>query len=421
MTVSRVFGLLFGNILRFFQNLVFPRAERGPISWKFVGTLAVVLVYGLVMLFSASYSTGYYRFKGDIYHFIAPQTVFAVLGFVVMLVISRFNYRALRHVTWYLYALTLILLVVALFSEEQNGCHRWVYIFGSSFQPSELAKFAVILGLAGHGDQYYQQRKTLLHGIVLPLAPLVPIVVLLRLEPHNSAILLLGFITLTMMICGGIGRRWLPVVVPLLGAAAWYMLTSQDNYVDQRLGAWGLTSGASDTETLYQTRQSLYSIASGGLMGLGIGNSRQKHLWLPEATNDFIFSVLCEELGFIGALVCIALFAALIVQGILIAMRAPDYYGSMLGIGIVAQVAWQVFCHIGVVTATLPNTGISLPFFSSGGSSLMLLLGEMGVLLSISRAGNARMLAQQRQQQEVLARRMNTDGRRVYRRHQTTL
>lgn len=417
MTLARIFDLAFGNIGRFFKEISFRKEERGPASWSFVGTLLLVLVYGLIMLFSASYSTGYYRKGGDIYFFIKPQVIVAVIGIAMMFIISNINYRSLRHMQWYLYALTLALLVLALFSEPQNSCYRWVYLFGSSLQPSELAKFSTILGISCWADAHYEQRGGFVHGILGPLLPLVPYVFLLYKEPHNSAIILLILIAGTMLFCGGIGLRWLLPVGAVCAAALVYMLTSQNNYVQQRLGAWGLTSGG-DEEVLYQTQQSLYSIASGGLTGLGIGNSRQKHLWLPEATNDFIFSVLCEELGFVGALLCIALFAALIIQGIFIALRCPDYFGTMLGIGIMAQIAWQTFCHIGVVTATLPNTGISLPFFSSGGTSLLILLCEMGVMLSISRAGNARALAQRRREQEELARRMNGGtARRTYRRN----
>ena len=417
MTLARIFDLAFGNIGRFFKEISFRKEERGPVSWSFVGTLLLVLVYGLIMLFSASYSTGYYRKGGDIYFFIKPQVIVAVIGIAMMFIISNINYRSLRHMQWYLYALTLALLVLALFSEPQNSCYRWVYLFGSSLQPSELAKFSTILGISCWADAHYEQRGGFVHGILGPLLPLMPYVFLLYKEPHNSAIILLILIAGTMLFCGGIGLRWLLPVGAVGAAALVYMLTSQDNYVQQRLGAWGLTSGG-DEEVLYQTQQSLYSIASGGLTGLGIGNSRQKHLWLPEATNDFIFSVLCEELGFVGALLCIALFAALIIQGIFIALRCPDYFGTMLGIGIMAQIAWQTFCHIGVVTATLPNTGISLPFFSSGGTSLLILLCEMGVMLSISRAGNARALAQRRREQEELARRMNGGtARRTYRRN----
>lgn len=211
----------------------------------------------------------------------------------------------------------------------------------------------------------------------------------------------------SMILCGGVGRFW---CIPAAGAAAFViykMLTGQNNYVQQRLGAWNGDEG----DILYQTQQSLYSIASGGLTGLGIGNSRQKHLWLPEASNDFIFSVLCEELGFIGAVICMGLFAALIIQGVIIALNSPDYFGTMLGIGIMSQIAWQTMIHIAVVTNVAPNTGISLPFFSSGGTSLLILLCEMGIILSISRAGNAQNAARSKRSHEELARRMNPQRR----------
>ena len=263
------------------------------------------------------------------------------------------------------------------------------------------------MGLACFADRYYEKRGTLLYGIVLPVLPLLPVVVLLYKEPHNSAIMLILLIAGSMILCGGVGRFW---CIPAAGAAAFViykMLTGQNNYVQQRLGAWNGDEG----DILYQTQQSLYSIASGGLTGLGIGNSRQKHLWLPEASNDFIFSVLCEELGFIGAVICMGLFAALIIQGVIIALNSPDYFGTMLGIGIMSQIAWQTMIHIAVVTNVAPNTGISLPFFSSGGTSLLILLCEMGIILSISRAGNAQNTARSKRSHEELARRMNPQRR----------
>ena len=330
-----------------------------------------------------------------------------LVGLVMMYLISNINYRSLRHMNWYLYILTLLLLVWALFSEPYNGCYRWVYMFGTTLQPSELAKFSAILGLACFADRYYEKRGTLLYGIVLPVLPLLPVVVLLYKEPHNSAIMLILLIAGSMILCGGVGRFW---CIPAAGAAVFViykMLTGQNNYVQQRLGAWNGDEG----DILYQTQQSLYSIASGGLTGLGIGNSRQKHLWLPEASNDFIFSVLCEELGFIGAVICMGLFAALIIQGVIIALNSPDYFGTMLGIGIMSQIAWQAMIHIAVVTNVAPNTGISLPFFSSGGTSLLILLCEMGIILSISRAGNAQNAARSKRSHEELARRMNPQRR----------
>ena len=421
MTFTKFMDLAFSNLFRFLRDISFRKEERGPLSWAFFGTLLLVLVYGLIMLFSASYVTAYYRFN-DIYHFIGPQVIVAVVGVAAMLLISNINYHALRHVYWHLYVLLLVLLVWALFSEDYNGCHRWVYLFGTTLQPSEVAKFAAVLGIALMTDNQYDKRNTLVHGLAVPVAPLLPIFVLLYLEPHNSAILLICMITGTMLVCGGCALRWLPLAAAAGGAGIYLMLTAEGNDVaNERLGAWGLMADSGDVDLGWQTTQSLYSIASGGLTGLGIGNSRQKHLWLPEATNDFIFSIVCEELGFLGAVLCIVLFGALIVQGIFIALRSPDYFGAMLSIGITAQVAWQVFCHIGVVTATLPNTGISLPFFSSGGTSLLLLLCEMGVLLSVSRAGNARIRAQQQQSQRELRERLRggaPSGRTVYRRPQ---
>lgn len=413
-----------GNIFRMLRVIRLPKAERGAVSWGFVGTLAVTLAYGLIMLFSASYSSGYTKY-GDIYHFIKPQFIVAVAGFIAMLFMSRINYRALRYLNETFYVITLVLLVVALFMpSDSNGCYRWVYFPGGlSLQPSEMAKFAIILGTADALDKRKEQIRNPLYGIILPALPLIPVLILLRLEPHNSAMLLMCAIFATMVLCAGGGGWWLFVagVVAAGGGLAFYnYLSSSGGYAAERLGGvWGLTP--TDTANmLWQTRQSVYAICTGGLFGVGIGNSVQKHQWLPYAENDFIFSVVCEELGFVGALALILLFAALIVQGIFIALNAPDFFGTLLGIGITAQVAWQVFCHIGVATALLPNTGISLPFFSSGGTSLLLLLSEMGVLLSISRAGNARMEARKKQHQAEIDRKLGrTPSRPVYRRRST--
>lgn len=413
-----------GNIIRMLRVIRLPKAERGPVSWGFVGTLAVTLAYGLIMLFSASYSSGYTKY-GDIYHFIKPQAIVAVFGFAVMLFLSRINYRALRYLNETFYFVTLVLLVVALFMpSDSNGCYRWVYFPGGmSLQPSEMAKFAIILGTADAMDKHKEQIKNPLYGIILPALPLVPVLILLRLEPHNSAMLLMCAIFATMVLCAGGGGWWLFIaggVAGVGGLAFFNYLSSSGGYVAERLGGvWGLTP-TDTTNMLWQTRQSVYAICTGGLFGVGIGNSVQKHQWLPYAENDFIFSVVCEELGFVGALALILLFAAIIVQGILIALNAPDFFGTMLGIGITAQVAWQVFCHIGVATALLPNTGISLPFFSSGGTSLLLLLSEMGVMLSISRAGNARMERRQKQHQAEIDRKLGRVPRRsVYQRQST--
>lgn len=413
-----------GNIIRMLRVIRLPKAERGSVSWGFVGTLAVTLAYGLIMLFSASYSSGYTKY-GDIYHFIKPQAIVAVVGFAAMLFMSRINYRALRYLNETFYFVTVVLLIVALFMpSDSNGCYRWVYFPGGlSLQPSEMAKFSIILGTADALDRRKNEIKNPWYGIILPALPLIPVLILLRLEPHNSAMLLMCAIFATMLLCAGAGGWWLFAAGSAAaagGVAFLSYLSSSGGYAADRLGGvWGLTP-TDTTNMLWQTRQSVYAICTGGLFGVGIGNSVQKHQWLPYAENDFIFSVVCEELGFVGALALILLFSAIIVQGIFIALNAPDFFGTMLGIGITAQVAWQVFCHIGVATALLPNTGISLPFFSSGGTSLLLLLGEMGVLLSISRAGNARLEARQKQHQAEIDRKLGrAPSRPVYRRQRT--
>lgn len=413
-----------GNIIRMLRVIRLPKAERGSVSWGFVGTLAVTLAYGLIMLFSASYSSGYTKY-GDIYHFIKPQAIVAVVGFAAMLFMSRINYRALRYLNETFYFVTVVLLIVALFMpSDSNGCYRWVYFPGGlSLQPSEMAKFSIILGTADALDRRKNEIKNPWYGIILPALPLIPVLILLRLEPHNSAMLLMCAIFATMLLCAGAGGWWLFAAggaAAVGGVAFLSYLSSSGGYAADRLGGvWGLTP-TDTTNMLWQTRQSVYAICTGGLFGVGIGNSVQKHQWLPYAENDFIFSVVCEELGFVGALALILLFSAIIVQGIFIALNAPDFFGTMLGIGITAQVAWQVFCHIGVATALLPNTGISLPFFSSGGTSLLLLLGEMGVLLSISRAGNARLEARQKQHQAEIDRKLGrAPSRPVYRRQRT--
>ena len=242
-------------------------------------------------------------------------------------------------------------------------------------------------------DRDYDKKNRLWYGAIKPALPLLPILYLLHKESHNSAMILLCLIFATMLVCTLSPGRWLLPLVPACVVAAIYFLkglAGGEGYAAGRMNAtWGLAP--LDTAGMgWQTLQSIYAISTGGMFGVGIGASVQKHQWLPYAENDFIFGVIGEELGFFGCVILIGAFAVLLIMGIMIALRAPDLYGMVLGIGIISQIAWQVFLHIAVGTALIPNTGISLPFFSSGGTSLLLLLSEMGVLLSISRAGNAR-------------------------------
>lgn len=399
-------GLLFdhtiGNIVRMIPIIRLPKLERGPVSKGFLALLLIIIAFGLTMLFSASYSSAYAS-SGKLYSIIKPQVIIALVGLAFMWGLSYINYRALRLMNESIYLFTIALLILALLSpEDTNGTYRWVYLPGGvSFQPSELAKFSLMIWTADMLDRDYDKKERLWYGAIKPALPLLPILYLLHREPHNSAMILLFLIFATMLICSLSPGRWLLLLIPTGVAAVVYFLQSLatgDGYAAGRLGG---TWGFAPLETAgmqWQTRQSVYAIATGGLFGVGIGGSVQKHQWLPYAENDFIFGVYGEELGFVGCLILLAAFSVLLILGILIALRAPDLFGTLLGIGIVAQVGWQVFLHIAVGTALIPNTGISLPFFSSGGTSLLLLLSEMGVLLSISRAGNAReqRLAEQR-------------------------
>ena len=416
--VRTLLGLLFdhtiGNIVRMIPIIRLPKLERGPVSRGFLALLLVILFFGLTMLFSASYSSAYAT-SGKLYSIIKPQVMIALVGLAFMWILSKINYRALRLMSESLYIITIVLLILALLSpEDTNGTYRWVYLpGGASFQPSELAKFSLMIWTADMLDRDYDKKNRLWYGAIKPALPLLPILYLLHKEPHNSAMILLCLIFATMLICTLSPGRWLmamifatmlvcagaggvklwAVAVPAGVAVLAYFiksLASGDGYASERLGGvWGLTP--TDTAgMLWQTRQSIYAISTGGMFGVGIGASVQKHQWLPYAENDFIFGVIGEELGFFGCVILIGAFAVLLIMGVMIALRAPDLYGTVLGIGIISQIAWQVFLHIAVGTALIPNTGISLPFFSSGGTSLLLLLSEMGVLLSISRAGNAR-------------------------------
>ena len=371
-----------------------------PLTIGWLATLGLIVVFGLVMLFSASYTTGYLR-MGDSYHYIKSQALYALIGVGVMFLFSYFDLRFIRKFVWAGYLVSLVLLVAVLFCEPLNGCRRWLNIRGlPTLQVSELVKFEMILLTAhlasrtrrpipreggahlGAGGWLYQK---LVRELAIPLLPLVPVVLLLVLEPHMSGIVLMCAIVGSILLLNGSGG-----IITYGGAvSAVFLLETLLSHIDSipylqdRLDGW--TSDMSKMTD--QTLQSLYAIGSGGLTGLGLGNSVEKQLWLPECTNDFIFSVVCEELGFVGAVVVILLFVLLLVQGFMIAFQAGDRFSTLVGVGIMAQVGWQVFCNVAVVTNTLPNTGISLPFFSSGGTSLLLLMAEMGVMIHIGRNG----------------------------------
>ena len=354
----------------------------------FLIILMLILVIGLVCMYSASYAYAFYWYDGDSYYFIKRQLAFAVLGVVGMLMISTIDYHVLHKFSWVLWIVSLALLVVAYIMPSSTGIHRWIRIPGiGQFQPSEVAKFALIVLYAHLVSLNHKKMKTFTKGYLPFMAILGITCGLVFIEPHLSGTMLLLGIGLILMYVGGTRLVYLLGTIGIGGAAAGYMIFGM-GYEKDRIDVWlkPLEMFTKDKDMAWQTVQSLYAIGSGGLMGQGLGNSRQKHLFLPEPQNDFIFSIVCEELGFIGAVLIIILFGLLVWRGFVIGMKAPDKFGSMLAIGLTGQIGLQVAFNVAVVTNTIPNTGISLPFFSYGGTSLVMLLAQMGVVLSVSRS-----------------------------------
>lgn len=368
-----------------------PAEDRqpGPMDLPFLILVLTLVGFGLIMLYSASSAVALYR-KNDAYAYIRPQLLYAALGLVGMYIASRVDYHIFHKFAWPLMLISVVLLAVVLVMPEYNGCKRWIVLPGiGTLQPSEIAKFAVVLTFSHIIALNHTEMQSFWVGVV-PFAVVLGVVAaLMLLEPHLSGTLLILGIGAVLMFVGGTGLRWF-VLAGVGGgaaiAAAVVLLPDLVPYAQDRLSSW-LDPFADPLGDGHQTIQSLYAIGSGGATGLGLGNSRQKHLYVPEPQNDFIFSILCEELGFLGACLVVLLFVLLLLRGMTIAVHAPDKFGSLLVVGFTVQVALQAALNIAVVTNTIPNTGISLPFFSSGGTSLMMLLGEMGIVLSVSRHG----------------------------------
>lgn len=362
---------------------------NGKLDITFLSFVLVLLTVGLVMLFSASYAYSY-EYYNNSYKFILKQAMFGAGGVVLMLIISRIDYHFLRKFSWIVYAITLAMLIALLAMPPMVSgmdVKRWMIIGPLNFQPSEIAKFAIILLFSNLIAANYKQMGNI-KFVALLLSLLGITCILVALEPHLSATILIFVIGITIMVIGGLKLRYI-IGGAIVGAGGIALLiaTKVISYGSDRIKYW-LDPWLDAKGKGFQTIQSLLAIGSGGILGRGIGQSRQKYLWVPEPHNDFIFSIVCEELGLIGALLIILLFALLIWRGFTIAMRAPDKFGSFLAIGLTFQVGLQAMLNIWVVTNTIPNTGISLPFFSYGGTSLIILLAEMGIVLSVSRTAN---------------------------------
>ena len=361
----------------------------GKMDITFLSLVLILLTIGLVMLFSASYAFSYENY-GNSYRFIARQAIFAVAGVIVMLVVSTINYRIYRKFAWIFYFIVMAILIALLIMPPMlkgMDVKRWLVIGPINFQPSEFAKFAVVLLLSSLIAVNYKLMEKF--GFVAFLLGLVAVpCALIVLEPHLSATVLVFCLGIVLLIVGGLAKKYIigGIGVGVVGVAA-LIVSGAVSYASDRLQYW-LNPWLDPSGKGFQTIQSLLAIGSGGILGRGIGQSRQKHLWVPEPHNDFIFSIVCEELGLIGAMVIIILFCLLVWRGFTIAMKANDKFGSLMAIGLTFQVGLQALLNIWVVTNTMPNTGISLPFFSYGGTSLLILLAEMGIVLSISRSTN---------------------------------
>ena len=363
--------------------------QEGRLDATFLVTVLLLLTFGLVMLFSSSYAYSYERF-GNSYKFISKQFLFAAVGVVIMLIVSKINYHILRNFAVFIYALSIGLLVTVLIlppMSDEVGVKRWFAIKSFSFQPSEIGKFAIIL-LFAHLISLNHERMKEFKFLMLLGALLLGIAVPVVMEPHISATLLILVIGFVMLFVGGMQKRYAVIAtVGGVGGALAFLNSSIIGYSSDRIKYWR-NPWLDAKGKGFQTIQSLLAIGSGGILGRGIGQSRQKYLWVPEPHNDFIFSIVCEELGLIGAVAVIIGFVFLVWRGFSIAMRAEDKFGMLLSIGLSFQVGLQAMLNIWVVTNTIPNTGISLPFFSYGGSSLVILLAEMGIILSVSRGAN---------------------------------
>ena len=358
------------------------------VDYPFLILLLILLLVGLVMLYSASsaqsqYDTGYTIST----KYLQKQAVCAGLGLLCMWAFSRIPAQVWYRLAWPLYGVSILLLLsVLVFGQSVNGARRWINIAGIQFQPSEIAKFTMILLFARLTRRYGPDARKFRYGVLGFGCALLGILVPLALEKHLSAIMLMGMVAVVMMYVAGTNPKWL---LAGAGAAAVFVViyVTFMGYAGDRITAW-LHPEQDPGDTGYQILQSLYAIGSGGLFGLGFGKSRQKYLYLPFQYNDYIFAIVCEELGLVGAVLIIALFAATILRGYWVALRARDRFSTVLAAGLVTLIAVQTILNLGVVTNLLPSTGIALPFFSYGGTALAVNLGEMGTVLSISRHRN---------------------------------
>ncbi|NLY42437.1 MAG: stage V sporulation protein E [Clostridiaceae bacterium] len=362
--------------------------DRGTFDFGFFLTVMILLSFGLVMVFSASSYSALNDYN-DSYYVIKRQLIWALLGLFVMFFMAGFDYRKLAYLSVPFLLISIVLLVAVLIvGTEVNGARRWLGIGGLSFQPSEVAKLAVIIYFSNSLAKKKDKVKKFFTGFVPYLLILGVIALLVIKEPHLSGAVVIVLVGLMLLFAAG-AKIFHFVLMAIPAVAGLVVAVMMEPYRMRRIVSF-LNPWEYKMKEGWQIIQSLYAIGSGGLFGLGLGRSRQKLLYIPEAQNDFIFSILCEELGFVGAATVIILFIILIWRGIKIAINAGDTFGSLLATGIISLIAIQVLINIAVVTSSMPVTGMPLPFFSAGGSSLVFIMMGMGIVLNISRYSKGR-------------------------------
>lgn len=364
------------------------KTKRAGMDISFLALVVILLAIGVTMVLSASFARAYFDpggvTKGKATYYFIRQFIFAALGVAAMIICSRLPVGFYKRFSMpVLIAAVILLMLVPIIGTNANGAKRWIGLGAFTIQPSEIAKIGIILAFASMICARRGRMKSFRYGILPFAAILIVIVGLLVLEPHFSASIIIVAIGGVMLFLGGARLIWFIAAAVAAGGGIAVLLTMFP-YASTRITTWR-DPFASTSDEGYQIVQSLYSIGSGGLTGLGLGQSRQKYLYLPEEHNDFIFSVVCEELGFIGALLILTLFALLIIRGYWIALHSTDRYGFLVAAGITTLLAIQVILNVAVVTNLVPCTGISLPFFSYGGTALLIQMAEMGIVLSISR------------------------------------
>ena len=372
-----------------FKRMKDARLLRGKMDFSILLVISVLCAFGLVMVFSASYyyAQHYSGANNDSFYYLKRQILYLAIGYPVMLLVSLIDYRIIERLRSLFMAISIVLLIaVLLWGRDLNGGKRWLVIAGISIQPSELAKFGLMIFMCSYMSRHRHEMSSFRYGMIPMLIAIGVIAGLVMLQPNMSMAVIIGFIGIVLLYLGGCDLKQL-LILGAIGVVAFFVLAFAQPYRVARMTSF--SNPENDPQgTGYQLLQSYYAIGSGGLFGKGLNNSYQKLLYMTYGESDFIFAILCEEFGFIGGLIVILMYAWIVFRGMVVSMRCRNRFGSLLAAGISIVFGFQVFVNIGVVTGLLPTTGQALPFISAGGTSLLVFLAAMGLLLSISRDTN---------------------------------